>query len=241
LDQTTPNRAAPYRHSLALQAIAGGALNTEAMTMSVTDLTPKRSRHQRGHAGGHRVLAPAPFKTSAVVSQRSLAFIRVVYLLAIPYSLSCLAAALAKPLTSAPERIGTIKWPVRCIYRPIKWPVRCIHRPIKPRGVPCVSVSGSIMPIHRVVGCVRIRPIIGPRAVRCVPITIVWAMVHGVTVSAAAAVTINRRITVSPASRSRRRRKCETRAYDRHRCILLSVPHRHISCGNLSAFGLGAC
>jgi len=41
LDQTAPNAAAPYRHSLALRAAAGGALNTETMTMSVTDLATR--------------------------------------------------------------------------------------------------------------------------------------------------------------------------------------------------------
>jgi hypothetical protein len=63
-------------------------------------------------------------------------------------------------------------------------------------------------------------------------------MVHGVTVGAAAK---NRRKTVNAASRSRRNRKCETDAEARHRRILLSAPHCHVSCGSISAPELSAC
>jgi hypothetical protein len=252
-DYTKPGRALPSQPRTPDRS--RGALNTEAVTKSVTDLTPKRSRWRvTGFWHQPRLKRARRFFHSA----RCFSLVLSTYVSAIPYSLNCLAAELEKPLTSTPERQGTIKWPVRRKHRPINSrevacvtvnrpinsrEVACVtvNRPINSREVACVGVNRSIKPMHREVGCVRKGPIVDPRTPRRIRVTIVWAMVHGVTVSAAATVMNNRHITEGAARRSRRSRQCKTRAYDRHRCILLSVPHLHISCGNLSALELSAC
>jgi hypothetical protein len=197
--------------------------------MSVTDSTRNERVSLEVTGFWHQ---PLQNERGGGFSQRSLFFIRAVYV-CVGYSLflELPSGSARKALTSTPERHGTIKWPVRRKHRPINpREVACVtvNRPINSREVACVSINRPIKPMHREVRCVRKRPIIDPRAPRRVCVTIVWAMVHGVTVSAAATVMNNRHITVHATSRSRCGRKCETRAHNRHRCILLSVPHRHI-------------
>ena len=203
-DYTKPGRALPSQPRTPDRS--RGALNTEAVTMSVTDLTPKRSRWRvTGFWHQPRLKRARRFFHSA----RCFSFVLSTYVSAIPYSLNCLAAELEKPLTSTPERQGTIKWPVRCKHRPINpREVTCVtvNRPINSREVACVTVNRPIKPMHREEGCVRKGPIIDPRVPRRIRVTIVWAMVHGVTVSAAATVMNNRHIAENAAGRSRRSR-----------------------------------